>query len=58
MDTDQASVADALREIASELRLIREALEAQYEDGDEEEDEDEDDEDDEYDEDEEDEEEE
>jgi hypothetical protein len=42
MQTDQASV-DALREIAQELRLIREALEAQYEgsDGDEEEEEDE-----------------
>lgn len=41
MDTDQSSVAEALRDIANELRLIREALEAQYENGEEEEDEDE-----------------
>ena len=37
MQTDQSSVAEALREIAQELRLIREMLEAQYEEGDEEE---------------------
>jgi hypothetical protein len=43
MQTDQASV-DALREIAQELRLIREALEAQYEGSDEDEEEEEDDE--------------
>jgi hypothetical protein len=43
MQTDQASV-DALREIAQELRLIREALEAQYEASDDEEEEEEDDE--------------
>lgn len=41
MQTDQSSVADALREIAQELRLIREMLESQYEEGDEDEEEDE-----------------
>lgn len=47
MQTDQASV-DALREIAQELRLIREALESQYEASDEDEEEEEDEEDEEY----------
>jgi hypothetical protein len=40
MDADQNSVAEALREIARELRLIREALESQYEEEEEDEDED------------------
>jgi hypothetical protein len=41
MQTDNASV-EALREIAQELRLIREALEAQYEGSEEDEEEEED----------------
>lgn len=43
MNGDQESVAAALRDIANELRLIREALESQYE-GEEDEEEEEDDE--------------